>query len=41
MVQTAGGEREALMSTDREFVERVSAAVNEAKATAAAPIQKA
>jgi hypothetical protein len=36
MVQTATGEREALMSTDREFVERVSAAVNEAKAAAAA-----
>jgi hypothetical protein len=36
IVQTAAGEREALMSTDREFVERVSAAVNEAKATAAA-----
>ena len=37
MVQTAQGEREALMSTDREFVERVSAAVDEAKASAAAP----
>jgi hypothetical protein len=36
MVQTANGEREALMSTDREFVERVSAAVHEAMATAAA-----
>lgn len=35
IVQTAAGEREALMSTDREFVERVSAAVNEAKAAAA------
>ncbi|OAJ53096.1 hypothetical protein A6V36_12095 [Paraburkholderia ginsengiterrae] len=32
MVQTANGEREALMSTDRDFVERVGAAVNEAKA---------
>ena len=37
MVQTPNGEREALMSTDREFVERVSAAVNEAKSAAAAP----
>lgn len=37
MVQTANGEREALMSTDREFVERVSAAVHEAKSSAAAP----
>ncbi|HZZ12546.1 MAG TPA: DUF6232 family protein [Paraburkholderia sp.] len=36
MVQTANGEREALMSTDREFVERVAAAVHEAKAAAAA-----
>jgi hypothetical protein len=36
MVQTASGEREALMSTDREFVERVSSAVYEAKAAAAA-----
>jgi hypothetical protein len=35
IVQTAAGEREALMSTDREFVERVGAAVNEAKAAAA------
>jgi hypothetical protein len=35
MVQTATGEREALMSTDREFVERVGAAVQEAKASAA------
>ena len=35
MVQTSNGEREALMSTDREFVERVSAAVHEAKAAAA------
>ncbi|MFM0717189.1 DUF6232 family protein [Paraburkholderia strydomiana] len=35
MVQTADGEREALMSTDREFVERVGAAVDEAKAAAA------
>jgi Family of unknown function (DUF6232) len=34
MVQTGSGEREALMSTDREFVERVSAAVHEAKAAA-------
>ncbi|RKT21131.1 hypothetical protein B0G69_4505 [Paraburkholderia sp. RAU2J] len=38
MVQTADGEREALMSTDREFVERVGAAVDEAKAAA---VQKA
>ncbi|MFL9984445.1 DUF6232 family protein [Paraburkholderia sediminicola] len=37
MVQTANGLREALMSTDREFVERVAAAVHEAKAVAAAP----
>ncbi|PRX33234.1 hypothetical protein B0G75_103462 [Paraburkholderia sp. BL18I3N2] len=37
MVQTANGDREALMSVDREFVERVAVAVNEAKATAAAP----
>ncbi|WCM22703.1 DUF6232 family protein [Paraburkholderia bryophila] len=37
MVQTATGEREALMSVDREFVERVGAAVDEAKASAAAP----
>jgi hypothetical protein len=36
MVQTADGEREALMSTDREFVERVGVAVGEAKAAAAA-----
>jgi hypothetical protein len=36
MVQTANGEREALSSVDREFVERVGAAVNEAKAAAAA-----
>lgn len=36
IVQTATGEREALMSTDREFVERVSAAVHEAKAAPAA-----
>ncbi|NML30233.1 DUF6232 family protein [Paraburkholderia antibiotica] len=36
MVKTAGGEREALMSTDREFVERVSAAVRQAKTAAAA-----
>jgi hypothetical protein len=35
MVQTANGEREALMSTDREFVERVGAAVQEAKAAGA------
>ncbi|SMG58124.1 DUF6232 family protein [Paraburkholderia susongensis] len=35
MVQTADGEREALMSTDREFVERVGAAVQQAKAAAA------
>ncbi|WGS53915.1 DUF6232 family protein [Paraburkholderia sp. D15] len=34
MVQTANGEREALMSTDREFVERVGAAVDEAKSAA-------
>jgi hypothetical protein len=38
MVQTTNGEREALMSIDREFVERVSAAVHEAKAAA---VQKA
>ncbi|NKJ46914.1 hypothetical protein CIC12_09205 [Burkholderia sp. SG-MS1] len=38
MVQTADGQREALMSTDREFVERVGAAVDEAKAAA---VQKA
>jgi hypothetical protein len=37
MVQTANGEREALMSTDRDFVERVGVAVNEAKAAAAVP----
>ncbi|PRY05174.1 MULTISPECIES: DUF6232 family protein [unclassified Paraburkholderia] len=37
MVQTANGEREALSSVDRDFVERVGVAVNEAKATAAAP----
>jgi hypothetical protein len=37
MVQTANGLREALMSTDREFVERVAAAVHEAKAAAAPP----
>jgi hypothetical protein len=37
MVQTANGMREALMSTDREFVERVAAAVHEAKAAPAAP----
>ena len=37
MVQTANGLREALMSTDREFVERVAAAVHEAKAAAPAP----
>ncbi|CAB3642249.1 hypothetical protein LMG24238_00378 [Paraburkholderia sediminicola] len=37
MVQTANGLREALMSTDREFVEQVAAAVHEAKAVAAAP----
>lgn len=36
MVQTSTGEREALMSTDREFVERVAAAVGDAKASAAA-----
>ena len=35
MVQTANGEREALSSVDREFVERVGAAVNEAKGAAA------
>lgn len=38
IVRTADGEREALMSTEREFVERVSAAVDEAKAAA---VQKA
>lgn len=38
IVRTADGEREALMSTEREFVERVSAAVDEAKAPA---VQKA
>ncbi|WP_233836084.1 DUF6232 family protein [Paraburkholderia sp. ZP32-5] len=37
MVKTADGEREALMSTDREFVERVSAAVQQAKTAAAVP----
>ncbi|MFM0100714.1 DUF6232 family protein [Paraburkholderia nemoris] len=37
MVQTANGLREALMSTDRDFVERVAAAVHEAKTVAAAP----
>ncbi|HEX7934918.1 MAG TPA: DUF6232 family protein [Paraburkholderia sp.] len=36
MVQTANGEREALSSVDRDFVERVGAAVNEAKAAATA-----
>ncbi len=36
MVQTANGEREALTSTDRDFVERVSAAVNDAKAAVVA-----
>jgi hypothetical protein len=41
MVQTANGEREALSSVDREFVERVGAAVNEAKSTAASAAQKA
>lgn len=35
MVLTANGEREALMSTDRDFVARVGVAVDEAKATAA------
>ncbi|HYS64195.1 MAG TPA: DUF6232 family protein [Paraburkholderia sp.] len=35
MVQTANGEREALSSTDREFVERVGAAVHEAQAATA------
>lgn len=35
IVQTPAGEREALMSTDREFVERVGAAVHEAMAAAA------
>ncbi len=40
MVQTANGEREALSSVDREFVERVGAAVNEAKGTAASAAQK-
>jgi len=35
MVQTANGEREALSSVDRDFVERVGAAVNEAKSAAA------
>ena len=39
MVQTASGEREALSSVDREFVERVGAAVNEAKAAATSPAQ--
>ncbi|MFT4068504.1 DUF6232 family protein [Paraburkholderia sp.] len=39
MVQTADGEREALMSTDREFVERVSAAVQQAKMAAPTPKQ--
>lgn len=34
LVKTANGEREALMSVDREFVERVAAAVYEAKAAA-------
>ncbi|WP_345815006.1 DUF6232 family protein [Paraburkholderia sp. PREW-6R] len=37
MVTTAVGEREALMSTDRDFVERVGTAVNEAKAAAVTP----
>jgi len=37
MVQTASGEREALTSTDRDFVERVGAAVNDAKAAAVVP----
>ncbi|HEY2023517.1 DUF6232 family protein [Paraburkholderia sp.] len=37
IVKTADGEREALMSTDREFVERVGAAVQRAKTAAAAP----
>ncbi|MCC8403982.1 DUF6232 family protein [Paraburkholderia sp. MMS20-SJTN17] len=36
MVKTPDGEREALMSTDREFVERVGEAVHRAKAAAAA-----
>jgi hypothetical protein len=40
MVQTANGEREALSSVDREFVERVGAAVNEAKGAAASAAQK-
>jgi hypothetical protein len=37
MVKTANGEREALMSVDREFVERVGAAVHDAKASAVVP----
>jgi len=37
MVKTADGQREALTSTDREFVERVSAAVQQAKMAAAVP----
>ncbi|MFM0592614.1 MULTISPECIES: DUF6232 family protein [Paraburkholderia] len=36
MVKTATGEREALMSVDREFVERVGVAVDDAKAAAKA-----
>ncbi|MBN3804634.1 hypothetical protein GXB81_16505 [Paraburkholderia sp. Ac-20336] len=39
IVQTANGEREALMSTDREFVERVNVAVQQAKSTAASAAQ--
>lgn len=35
MVQTTNGVREALMSTDRAFVERVAEAVHEAKAAPA------
>jgi hypothetical protein len=37
MVKTADGEREALTSTDREFVERVGTAVQQAKMAAAVP----
>lgn len=37
MVTTGAGEREALLSTEREFVERVAAAVGQAKAAAPAP----
>jgi len=39
IVQTTAGEREALMSTDREFVERVNEAVQQAKSAAATAVK--